>query len=869
MNSRKVILGILILVAIVYLFKDRTHKGNDNYFKTQFYKSPNQNWLGPDYWTNPLQDWQISNGIVECLVSDKNRNVHLLTRGLSDITGELKMKARIGFYNLKIPKTNDNWAGFSIGSKGKFSDYRDDALNGIGLNLGVTTNGSLFIGNTNPNNANPQIVKELARGIDLIVHLSPVKQKYRLDLTVKHITSGEILASISKENIFPNQVVGDLVLVSNYIDQEDKKSIWIKDWELKGSKLKEYKDRAFGPIMFSQYTLNLGILKLSAQMAPVDLKLNNTVKLNIKLDGEWKEIGLSTIDPESRTALFRIKGWDHKINIPYRLEYNLSQKGIDKTPHYWEGIIRAEPLEQVEVVIAAFTGNNDLGFPNTDIFDQVKQHDPDLLFFSGDQIYESVGGFGFVREPYGISVLDYLRKWYLYGWAYRDLMKDRPTISIPDDHDVYMGNIWGESGKSTIQEGSKTDIQDSGGYRMPPKWVNMVQKTQTSHLPDPYDPMPVLNEIGVYYTHLNYGGLSMAVLEDRKFKSAPKNLIPEAQIVNGWPQNKNFNMADADNPEAKLLGNRQLAFLSEWSKDWSHDAEHKVVLSQTIFANVATLPKEAMTDEIVPTLRILNKGEYPENDSPVTDFDSNAWPQTGRNKAINIMRKGFAFHLAGDQHLGSLIQYGITDYQDSGYAFCVPSISNFWPRRWYPAPSINNDIKIESPKYTGDYLDGFGNKISVSAVSNPYFTNKKPSNLHDRATGYGIVRFNKNTRKIKIECWPRGADLSAGDKEQYLGWPIEIDQLDNYAKQAVIYLPEIQVSGIAKPVIHIYLERDNSHIYSLRTKSNTFLPKVFEKGSYTIIVEDPQQNKKITQKNINSELKGSSNIQFFFNENAD
>ena len=31
------------------------------------------------------------------------------------------------------------------------------------------------------------------------------------------------------------------------------------------------------------------------------------------------------------------------------------------------------------------------------------------------------------------------------------------------------------------------------------------------------------------------------------------------------------------------------------------------------------------------------------------DCDSNGWPQSGRNRALREMRKGFALHLAGDQ----------------------------------------------------------------------------------------------------------------------------------------------------------------------------------------------------------------------------
>ena len=40
-------------------------------------------------------------------------------------------------------------------------------------------------------------------------------------------------------------------------------------------------------------------------------------------------------------------------------------------------------------------------------------------------------------------------------------MKDRPTVTIPDDHDVGQANLWGESGIVAIAAGN------SGGYFYP------------------------------------------------------------------------------------------------------------------------------------------------------------------------------------------------------------------------------------------------------------------------------------------------------------------------------------------------------------------------------------------------------------------
>ena len=74
-------------------------------------------------------------------------------------------------------------------------------------------------------------------------------------------------------------------------------------------------------------------------------------------------------------------------------------------------------------------------------------------------------------------------------------MKDRPTICIPDDHNVGHGNLWGAGGKQSFDSGGA-----DGGYLFPPEFVRMVERQQTWNLPDPYDPTPVQQGIGVYYT---------------------------------------------------------------------------------------------------------------------------------------------------------------------------------------------------------------------------------------------------------------------------------------------------------------------------------------------------------------------------------
>ena len=45
----------------------------------------------------------------------------------------------------------------------------------------------------------------------------------------------------------------------------------------------------------------------------------------------------------------------------------------------------------------------------------------------------------------------------------------------------------------------------------------------------------------------------------------------------------------------------------------------------------------------------------------------------------------------------------------------------------------------------------------------------EPTRLYDRAPGYGIVRLERATRRITVECWPRWVDPSQSDEQYPVG----------------------------------------------------------------------------------------------------
>ncbi len=847
--------------------------------------SPDRVWVGPDAWANRLQDWRVHGGRLECVLGNPRpvRTVQLLSAYLAPEPGTLEMSVVLGPLEPKRPGNPRSWAGFLVGAGGPHVDYRLTALvqhrpaEDGGMLCVLDGSGRLALydfsrpgqgpGNQwslqGPVSAKdvPPLGKQQARlpggkippQVQLRLRLSPDEDgRYRVELSAHDPETGKQLARVVQPGVPKHFADGGLGLVSHLTPRGGRHGYWFRRWELRGSKLRVDPARRNGPVLGVQYTLSRGVLKLTAQLPPLGPQDEKQAALEVQdRDGRWRQVATAPVRPMSYTATFRIPGWDASRSWPYRVVYRLRRKQGQPRRFTFSGTIRREPWHKRQFVIAAFTGHkiftgnlkwNHQGvwFPHNELIRAVEYHDPDFLFFSGDQVYEGdLTGVQF--QPLEAAMLDYLDKWYRWCWAFRRLTRNRPAVTIPDDHDVYHGNIWGAGGKRT-SPGFGVAAQDSGGYKMPAEFVNAVQATQTSHLPDPPDATPVLQGIGVYYCRVEYAGVSFAVLEDRKWKSPPAVLLPEGKVRNGWFQNRQFDpVLQSDVPSAELLGPRQLKFLRHWAADWRHGAWIKVALSQTIFANVATLPAEATSDAVVPRLRTVPVGQYPENDKPVADCDSNGWPRSGRDRAVAELRRAFAFHIAGDQHLGSTIQYGLQHWNDSSWALCVPSVANTFPRRWFPSTPGRNR-KPGAPRYTGEFFDGFGNRITVHAVSNPMQYGHQPTNLYDRAPGYGIVRLDRHSRQITIECWPRWVDPSRPGAKQYPGWPIRIHQLDNYSRPARGWLPQVAWSAAGQPVLQVVNEKTGQVEYTLRLPGKRFQPKVFDlNATYRVRVGDPDR----------------------------
>jgi alkaline phosphatase D len=540
-------------------------------------------WIGPEFWANRLQDWEIKNGSVQCIESSKNaplRTLNLIT-GSTHLKGEsLELSVEIDSGNTST--TSQALAGFLIGSGGSHVDYRLSALTHHrpaedgGMLALVNTEGRVFlidhskpIGKDNLWSISGTIAFDdlplIAQGnrpevntdsfgwnkLTLTLKIRQTEHGLRTDLESRNTKDQSLISRLTLWHTPEAFTDGGVALVSHLSPNSTSKGFGFNKWSIEGDRFDHDYDKEFGPILTTQYTLSRNVLSLTAQAGPLSAADTQTASLEIydTNQDQWRPIAYAKLQPMSYTFPFRIENGTIK-KTPLSCGYDLKTSATESERTFFEGIIRKNPTTKEELVVAAFTGHkiftgglkwnhHGVWFPHNDIIDAVQHHDPDFLFFSGDQIYEG-DMTPAVYEPLDKAMLDYLYKWYRWCWAFKDLTRNRPAVTIPDDHDVYHGNVWGAGGKAASKKGSNNDRQNSGGYRMPASFVNSVHRTQVSHLPPRADTATILQGISTYHGRIEYGGISFAVIADRMFKSSPTVALPEAKFDNGWAQNPEF-----------------------------------------------------------------------------------------------------------------------------------------------------------------------------------------------------------------------------------------------------------------------------------------------------------------------------------------
>ncbi len=786
-----------------------------------------QAWVGGAYWANRIHDWEVTQGRLQTRNATSQRplrSVHRLNSVMSASPESFELGVNTGVVG---DGEATGFSGILIGAGGNL-DYRAAALihnrpgRDGGLIAGVDPNGRAFIHDNGV--GSKRIVTSNGRatdladsnGVSLLVRGEYSGQSQYL-LRVSVLNADGIVVNAVSTTVPAHRLIGNIALVSTAGLSETQH--WFNYFYGAGAKLIDVPERSFGPVLMSTYTLSKNTLTLNAQLPQLCVDAYETPSLDIKRNGEWQSIAFSDIDPAAFVSRFTVADWTASEPMEYRV--SLRKKSSEQS-HYYYGVVQADPIAKDDFVLSTFNcrpgvllsdtegwiqQNNTtpftwtqerIAYPHSELLANADKHNSDMLAFLGDQIYEFDPNGLIDDENLENLVDDYFWKWQQFVFSVREYTRNTPAFIIPDDHDVYQGNVWGANGIPAVQE---TD----GGFVYPSEFVQIVIKTQTGSLPTHVDNAPVEQGIDVYFTDLVYGGVGIAVLEDRKFKSAP-----------GTPE-------DA----ATLLGNRQLDFLTQWAKDWEGQTL-KLAISQSPFAQSTTHAGA----EAARNLR---------------DNDANGWPKPGRDRAVSALRKAFAPHVSGDQHLGLTLQHGVDQPNDGVFSFAGPSMLNIFPRVWDPS-NLNAGPGDPAVDYLGQHTDAHGNLINVLAAANPdsYYLPRPPNGTWQKdqlGIGYGVVRMHKAQRSYSFEAWPawvnpETANLEDGGAGMYSDWPITVSQIDNDGRQAIGFLLA-RTTAVNDAVVSVTNQTTGELVYARRIIGNTVeLPVYDAQALYTVELSD-------------------------------
>ncbi len=763
-------------------------------------------WVGPEYWSNRLQDWRVTMGRLECLNGEADkpmRTTHWLTGQVSEKKAPFTIEVRTGSLGYYNTTDGSSWSGLLIGAGKGQLDYRSASLihhlPGFGGGMLAVFNDqgeAQFLSNDSEDQTTRSALGThswsskinrsgpLGNHEDYLIRLTASQEhdgKRDLELVVTNLHTNEVVARVSLNKVESKRLQGGIAMVSHGGDTE-KRRFWFRDFKVSGNSIEMNPDRQYGPILGAIYSVSDQTLKLNAQFPPLGFGDYPIASLETKSSSgsDWESVGDALIKAPSYTALFRVENYYSESPTDYRIRYQYNEKDvffygkIDKSPQSAETIkiIGLTCYQNISKSADAGWGEGFYGtpegrwtqeniwFPHNELVETIEQHKPDLIALLGDQIYEGGNPTGSDHKE-GNPHLDYLYKWYITLWDLGRLTRNFPTVVLTDDHDVYQGDLWGDGGTASVN-----GLNKEGGYVHEPEFVRMVERTQTAANPDPVVDVSMKQSLENYFTSFSLGDVDIAIIEDRKFKSIP-TLIGKVEKNGSKVIEKDYDVGKADIPNGKLLGKEQESFLEKWAEN--NRDRVKIGLTQTTYASLHTDPEGAKW----------------------IDIDSGGWPQSARDRALEILGKGNTLLLSGDTHLPSVIQHGIKEHRDSIWQFTVPAIANKYRRWWTPSlPGENRPL--DSPDYIGDHTDGLGNRLTVAAVGNPSVSNKEVFNenkrrgkgyasehlMMDRTVtkdGYGLITISPDRKTVIFECWPV-ATKDNPSPTQHDGWPVILNR---------------------------------------------------------------------------------------------
>lgn len=742
-------------------------------------------WPGSAIWANRLQDWSVSDGRLQCVHQHGGgdwRTAHLLTHDLNH-TGkrfriEIDLKAaRAGHAGVLLAggegELSYKQASFIQGAPGLGGGFLVDVafktqrlcIRDFGSDDEVPIPNPL---------AEAPFSGRLKPGVPLTLAVVAERIAPRAFLLTATLTSDDRAIATTRTRVDAQRLVGNAALVSRGSTRTDAHRF--SEWRLAGDRVSAHAERAYGPVAGVLYSVANGDLKVGVQCLSIGRTiLREGKRIGVRLErlqanGQWEPIGRTVgVSEPDYYALIRVRGHDRSRSGVFRVV--MVNGPNDAAPYEFR--VPPEPVDG-ELVIGGVSCTGTSGrksladrsllqadesyiglwspanqwAPFSGVTEPLIERDPDLVFFTGDQLYE---WWPTPTDPTdALPFEDYLYKWLLWHWSFKDLTSRAPCLLQTDDHDVWHPNLWGDGPRLMTAGGDS-----GGGYLKSSYFVNLVQRTMCGHNPDPYDPAPSDSGITNYYSTFRYGGVDFALLEDRKFKSAASSI--EAGKA------------------PSMLGNTQLQMLSEWAAT-SDRSPVRVVVSQTNYVTLNTNKQGGM----------------------FADKDSNGWPKPARDKAVRLFGEAGALLFTGDQHLASVTRMETTPGRGV-YQFSQPPGGCIWWRWFYPNEKQRLAVGAHGggASYLGRFVDAFGNRLEALAVANPgppeampNYENTSPrkhilsarqraagvgtrSRIH-QGEGFAVIRVDVPNERVTLECWPDKTATRMTPYRQFDGWPIEL-----------------------------------------------------------------------------------------------
>jgi len=324
-------------------------------FKSNWGKTSDRVWIGPDWWANRAEDWRIHDGRLEC-VQPGMRTAYLATRTLG---GSFQLSVRTGMLGKPDTLDEHTLTGFFFSNMGK-DDYKTPDFVRIQasakmLFAGLDGEGHLivFLGRDQVELSKKRLARHENEDIRLEVRAVPDGEGYSLEFAAFDHKTGKLLDRLKLEGYpqdLPAERLNGYVALAAWSTSATEGGkprtpvpYWYRDFKLSGKDVETHAERRHGPVVDVQYTIQpkLRILDLTARLLPIGEKDVQTARLEIRRKGEqdWKVAATGKVRVPGYEVPFRVKEFDESKPSEYRVVCTMRNTNGKETEHTWSGQI--------------------------------------------------------------------------------------------------------------------------------------------------------------------------------------------------------------------------------------------------------------------------------------------------------------------------------------------------------------------------------------------------------------------------------------------------------------------------------------------------------------------------------------------------